>query len=96
MRKAVEFYSVEIAELADGTFSVLEEGLPAMRSALDSENPLVVIGGPIATYLSDRILEEIAPDDGLANWRRQSKVVSRSHKLRRHLPKLRGSESSSD
>ena len=45
-----------------GTFSVFQREYPAMRSALYGSDPLVVLGGPIATYLSDRILHEIAPN----------------------------------
>jgi radical SAM superfamily enzyme YgiQ (UPF0313 family) len=45
-----------------GTFSVLREYYSDMRRALAGERPLVVLGGPIATYLSDRLLEDICPD----------------------------------
>lgn len=43
-----------------GTFRIFQKEYPAMRSALHGENPLIVLGGPVATYLSHRILHEIA------------------------------------
>jgi hypothetical protein len=45
-----------------GTYSVLRRQYPVLRGALYGDNPLVVIGGPIATYLSDSILNDIDPD----------------------------------
>jgi hypothetical protein len=45
-----------------GTYSVFQNEYPALRAAMHGENPLIVLGGPIATYLSDRLLREVAPD----------------------------------
>jgi hypothetical protein len=45
-----------------GTFSVLRRYYQTMRAALYGDSPLVAIGGPIATYMSESILSEIAPD----------------------------------
>ncbi|MFC4591620.1 B12-binding domain-containing radical SAM protein [Sphaerisporangium corydalis] len=48
--------------LAYGTFSTIERQYHALRSALDGPDPLVAFGGPIATYLGDRLLADVAPD----------------------------------
>jgi radical SAM superfamily enzyme YgiQ (UPF0313 family) len=45
-----------------GTFSVFQDQYAALRSALHGDNPLIVLGGPIATYLSDSLLMEVAPE----------------------------------
>ena len=45
-----------------GTFRVIEREYAALRSALYGTNPLIIFGGPIATYMSERILTEIAPE----------------------------------
>jgi hypothetical protein len=45
-----------------GTFSSLARYYPALRSALRGQRPLVVFGGALATYLSDRILRDIDRD----------------------------------
>jgi radical SAM superfamily enzyme YgiQ (UPF0313 family) len=45
-----------------GTFSVFQRQYPALRSALYGNNPLIILGGPIATYLSDILLSDIAPE----------------------------------
>jgi hypothetical protein len=42
-----------------GTFSVLREHFQTMRRSLYGDNPLVVVGGPVATYLSELVLSEI-------------------------------------
>jgi hypothetical protein len=45
-----------------GTFSVLGREYAAMRAALCGPDPLIILGGPIASYMSGRILRDIAPD----------------------------------
>jgi hypothetical protein len=67
-RKAVEFYSVEIAELADGTFSVL-----MTATMVDDEEPQL-LSQEIA---SDRVT---SIDDALAVIKRTlSKPGDRAH-----------------
>jgi hypothetical protein len=44
-----------------GTFTVLQRHYPAMRCVLYGDDPLVVIGGPIPTYLSELVLSDIDP-----------------------------------
>jgi Radical SAM superfamily len=45
-----------------GTFSVLRTHYQAMRCALYGDNPLVLVGGPIATYMSESVLNDIDPE----------------------------------
>ena len=45
-----------------GTFSVFQRYYAELRDALSGDHPLVALGGPIATYLSDQILREVAPE----------------------------------
>jgi Radical SAM superfamily len=45
-----------------GTFTTIRSHYQALRSAIHDPHPLVVFGGPIATYLSDQLLDEIDSD----------------------------------
>ena len=45
-----------------GTFSIIKRYYPALRKAIIETDPLIVFGGPIATYLSEKILTEVAPE----------------------------------
>jgi|HubBroStandDraft_5_1064220.scaffolds.fasta_scaffold65621_1 hypothetical protein len=45
-----------------GTFSVLQKQFSVLRAALHGEDPLIVLGGPIATYLSESLLRDVAPE----------------------------------
>ncbi|TCB96492.1 B12-binding domain-containing radical SAM protein [Micromonospora zingiberis] len=45
-----------------GTFSFFKENYARLRRATGQNDPLIIVGGPLATYLSDRILEEVASD----------------------------------
>ncbi|MFK4241833.1 B12-binding domain-containing radical SAM protein [Micromonospora chokoriensis] len=45
-----------------GTFSFLQKNYANLRAAVRRPDALVVFGGPLATYLSDRLINEIAGD----------------------------------
>lgn len=65
--KALEFIdeiqaNVLAIGLPYGTYSVLRCQYASLKSALHGPNPLIVLGGPMATYLSNEILNEVAPD----------------------------------
>ena len=45
-----------------GTFTSFEREYPAMLAALYGQDPLIVLGGPIATYLSETLLTDVAPE----------------------------------
>ena len=44
-----------------GTFSVLQREYAALRAAMHGPRPLIVFGGPVATYMSERLISEIEP-----------------------------------
>jgi radical SAM superfamily enzyme YgiQ (UPF0313 family) len=45
-----------------GTYSVFRREYAGLRAALDAESSLLVIGGPLATYLSESLLRDVAPE----------------------------------
>jgi Radical SAM superfamily len=45
-----------------GTYSSFKKQYEYLRETLNGDKPLVVLGGPIATYLSDKLLAEVAPE----------------------------------
>ena len=44
-----------------GTFSVLRREYAALGAAMHGPKPLVVFGGPLATYMSERLISEVEP-----------------------------------
>jgi radical SAM superfamily enzyme YgiQ (UPF0313 family) len=51
-----------IIGLPYGTFTVFERQYSSLRAAMVEPGSLIVLGGPIATYQSERLLLEIAPE----------------------------------
>ncbi|GAA2625489.1 B12-binding domain-containing radical SAM protein [Paractinoplanes durhamensis] len=45
-----------------GTYSFLSKHYSRLRQAVTESNALIVFGGPLATYLSDRLLDEVEPE----------------------------------
>ncbi|MGI5525104.1 B12-binding domain-containing radical SAM protein [Micromonospora sp. CA-259024] len=45
-----------------GTFSFLQKHYALLRAAVRRPDALIVVGGPLATYLSDRLIDEVAAE----------------------------------